>query len=102
MVLDLGDAREWNLHNISIRDLNLHARCGERLGGLHAPNCPAHASAVCCDDLYVVFAVKWLQSRERFSYFHGKLPPRVGYLAFYWRGSLPKPGKCNRKTVFGV
>ncbi len=82
MIFDLCDRREWNLDDLSVGDLNLYARCGEGLGGLHAPNCSTNAPAVGRNDLYIVFAVKWLQSRERFSYFHGNFLPVLGILPF--------------------
>ncbi len=101
MIFDLGDRRERDLDDLSIRDLNLYAGCGESLGGFHTSNCSAHAPAVGCDDLHVIFAVKWLQGCERFGDFQGKFLP-VRYLAFYGPGSLPKPNGCNRESGFGV
>ena len=88
MIFNFRDRRERNLHDLAIGDLNLDAGRGEGLGSLHAANCATHAPAVRCDDLYVILAVEWLQSRERLCYFHYLLLP-VLYLAFYQPGSLP-------------
>ena len=82
MIFDLGDRREGNLDDLSIRDLNLYAGCREGLSGFHATNCPAHTPAVGCNDLDVIFAIKWLQGCERFGYLQGKFPPRFGILPF--------------------
>ena len=70
MILDLCDRRKRNLHDLAIGDLNLNTGRCEGLGGLHAANCATHAPAVRRDDLHVVLAVEWLQSRERLCYFH--------------------------------
>lgn len=70
MVFDLGDGGKRDLDNLPVRNLNLDAWSREGLGGFHAPNFAAHASAISSNDLHVVFTVKWLQSCERFGYFH--------------------------------
>lgn len=75
MIFDLGDRRERNLDDLSIRDLNLYTGRREGLGGLHTANCSAHAPAVGGNNLNVIFAVKWLQGCERFGYLQGKFLP---------------------------
>ena len=75
MILDLGYRRKGYLHNLASRDLDLDAGRGESLGGLHASNCSAHAPAIGRNDLNIVLAVKWLQSRECLGNFHNSILP---------------------------
>lgn len=70
MIFDLGDGREGDLHDLTVRTFDLHTGSGKRLGGLHAANGSTHSSAIGCDDLDVVLAVKRLQRRECLGYFH--------------------------------
>jgi hypothetical protein len=60
VILDLGNRRKRNLHNLPARNLNLHAGSGEGLGSFHAANRASHSPAVSCNDLDVVLAVKRL------------------------------------------
>lgn len=70
MILDFDDGGEGDLYDLAARNLHLDARRGEGLGRLHAANRAAHPPAVSRNDLYVVLAVKWLQSCECLGYFH--------------------------------
>ena len=77
MILDLGDGREGDLHDLATGGFDLHAGSGERLGGIHAFNCAAHSPAIRRNNLDVVFAVKRLQCCECLGYFHRLRPPCV-------------------------
>ncbi len=70
MINYLYDVREVNFDYLAVGAFHLDAGFGERLRGLHAAHYAAHARAVACDYLYVVFAVKRLQCCECFGYFH--------------------------------
>lgn len=101
-MFDLSNCREGYLYDLAVRDLDLDAGCGERLGGLHTANCSTHTPAVGGNDLDVVLAVERLQSCERFSYFQNLISSTFRYLAFNQHGSPTEAGKCNQKLVFGV
>jgi hypothetical protein len=75
MVFYFGDLRKWDLNYLAIRAFHFDAGCGQRLSSLHAFYNAAHALAVNHHDFNIVLAVEWLQSRERFSYFHVLLFP---------------------------
>ena len=75
VVLNFRDCRERDLHDLPARDLDLHARCGERLGGLHASHCPTHAPAVRRNNLHIVLAIKRLERCECLGNFHSKILP---------------------------
>ena len=77
MVFDLRDRRKRYLHDLAICDLHLYAGSGEGLGGFHAPNCASDAPAVGRDNLHIVLAIKWLQSRECFGDFHDSILPEA-------------------------
>jgi len=96
VIFNLGDRRKGNLDDLSVCDLNLDARSGEGLGGLHAANFASHAPAVRGNNLHVVFAVKRLQRGECFGYLHNEGPPDLKY-AFYAVGSLPSPLNATGK-----
>jgi hypothetical protein len=93
MILDLRDRWKGYLHDLAVRDLDLYAGSGERLGGFHAPNCASHAPAVDRDNLHIVLAIKWLQSRECLGDLHDSFLPEavLNYdsdIALYGIGSL--------------
>lgn len=95
MILDFGNRRKGDFYDLTVGALNLYAGSREGLGGLHATDCPSHPPAIRGDNLHVVFAIKWLQSCERFSYFHNLHPlPRPlllelgSNIALYLAGSL--------------
>lgn len=75
MIFDFRDRGERDLHDLPVCYLNFHAWRCEGLGGFHASDFPAHASAVSGNDLHVVLAVKWLQSCERLRYLQLNSPP---------------------------
>ena len=75
MIFDLGDRRERNFYDLAIRDLDLDAWRGERLGCLHAPHCATHTPAIGRNDLYIVLAIEWLQRCECLGYFHSGILP---------------------------
>lgn len=75
MIFDLSDRRERYLYYLTVGALDLYAGSREGLGGFHAANCAADAPAVSGDDLYVVFAIEWLQGCERFCYLHVNFLP---------------------------
>ena len=75
MIFDLGDGREGDLHDLTIGTFDLYAGSSEGLGSLHASHGSAHSPAVRCNDLDVVLAVKRLQRRECFGYFHRRILP---------------------------
>jgi len=110
VVFDLRDRRERNLHDLAICNLDLYAGSGEGLGGFHAANCSTHAPPVGRYDLYIVLAIKGLQSCECLGDFHNSVPPGrcirrsliTSDIALYGAGSLSAGGECNRKTRFGV
>ena len=77
VILDLRNRRERNLHDLTVRNLDLDAGSREGLSRLHAANRTTHPPAVRCNDLYVVFAVKRLQRCECFGYFHGDVLPEI-------------------------
>jgi hypothetical protein len=75
VILDLGNGGERNLYDLSVGALNLNAGSREGLGGFHAANRAANAPAINGDDFHVVFAIQWLQGRERFCYLHVNFLP---------------------------
>ena len=70
MILDLGDRRERDLHNLAVGAFNLHTGSREGLSGFHTANCAPHSLAVQRDNFHVVFTVERLQCGECFGYFH--------------------------------
>lgn len=70
VIFDFGDLGKGDLYNFAVCTFHLDARCGEGLSGFHAAYHAAHALAVNRNNLNVVFAVKWLQGSQGFSYFH--------------------------------
>lgn len=84
MIFNFRNIRKGNFHDLPVRNLHLYARRGEGLGSLHAFNCPAHPPAISRDDLHVVFAIKWLESRECFGNFHNKNLRMLVIIAFVW------------------
>jgi hypothetical protein len=96
VIFNLGDGREGDFYDLAVGGFNLHARSGERLGGLHASHCSAHSPAVSCNNLDVVFAVQRLQRCECLGYFH--------VASSYVNMPLSRPEvhrayqECNRKT----
>ena len=75
VVFDLRNRREWYLHDLAVCNLHLYAGSGEGLGGFHAANCATHAPAVGRYNLYIVLAIKGLQSCECLGDFHNSIPP---------------------------
>ncbi len=75
VVFDLRNRRERYLHDLAICNLHLYAGSGEGLGSFHAANCATHAPAVGRYNLYIVLAIKRLQSCECLGNFHNSIPP---------------------------
>lgn len=108
VISDFGNCWEGNFYDLAVSTLNFDAGGSESLCGLHAANRTPHASAIRSDDLHIVFAIEWLQSCKRFSYFHNKLTSRrslvyalLGFLesnsALYSPGSLSTPPNATGK-----
>ena len=70
VVFDLGDRRKGYLDYLAVRAFYLHARGGECLSGLHAPDNAPHALTVNRHDLDIVLAVQRLKGRKCFCDFH--------------------------------
>ena len=88
MILDFCNRREGYLHDLTIRAFDLYAGSGEGLGGFHAANNTAHASAVDSDNLDIILTVERLQSGERLCYLHRQILPEVR-TAVNYRSNMP-------------
>ena len=77
VIFDLRYRREWYFYDLAIGTFDLYARSSEGLGGFHASNRTTHASAVNRDNLHVVLAIEWLQSRKCLGDFHDFILPEA-------------------------
>lgn len=62
MIFDLGNVGKRYFDEFAIRALYLDAGSGECLGCLHATHDATDTAAINHDNLYIIFAVEWLQS----------------------------------------
>ena len=106
VILDLRDRGEGYFDDLPIRTFDLYARSGESLGGFHTSNCAADAPAVNRDNLHVVLAIKWLQSRKCLGNFHDSILPEAVFtvtlgldsnIALYETGSLSRVANATGK-----
>ena len=70
VILDLGNGRKRYLDDFPTRTLYFYAGRGQGLRRFHALHDTPDPLTIYRDDLDVVFAVKRLQGRQGFSYFH--------------------------------
>src|SRR5687767_4303950 len=68
---DFDNRRKRDFDDLTVGAFDFHAGRRQRLSCLHTPDDPTDAGTVTGDDFDVAFAVKRLQRREGFGYFHG-------------------------------
>src|SRR5258705_5747630 len=73
MVFNLRDRGKRYLNYFPIRTLHFYTWGRKNLSGFHAVYGSSHACAIGCNDLNVIFPVKWLQGRQRFGDYHSFL-----------------------------
>lgn len=70
MIDDFHDCRKGNFNDLTVGAFDFHAGRRQRLSCLHTADNSPDTRAVTRNDFNIAFAVKRLQRRESFGYFH--------------------------------
>ena len=99
MIDDFDNRRKRDFDELPVGAFDFHARRRQRLSCLHTADNPPDARAFTRNDLNIAFAVKRLQRREGFSYFHCFF--RVGWWNTTRSDSNPETGRVSEGWTSG-